>query len=112
VDADPNTQLNVWRSSAPNHQWNPSQKTPATPWEAEIDRLLDQQAAATDHKKRKAAFDRVQDIVAQQQPFIYLVHKNALVAISPKVLNAQPAVLRPQTYWNADSIAINAAPSR
>jgi peptide/nickel transport system substrate-binding protein len=112
VDADPNTQLNVWRSSAPNHQWYPNQKTPDTPWEAEIDTLLDRQSAATDPKRRKAAFDRVQEILAEQQPFIYLVHKNALVAVSPKVLNAQPAVLRPQTYWNADAIALETSAGR
>lgn len=112
MEADPNTQLNVWRSSAPNHQWFPNQKTPDTAWEAEIDSLLDRQASATDVRKRKAAFDRVQEILADQQPFIYLVHKNALVALSPRVWNAQPAVLRPQTYWNVDSIALTAGPGR
>src|SRR5579862_3287801 len=35
VDLDPNLQMNVWLSSASNHQWNPNQKAPATPWEAE-----------------------------------------------------------------------------
>ncbi len=106
VDTDPNTMLNVWRSSAPNHQWNPNQKKPETAWEAEIDQLLDRQASAVDPKKRKAAFDRVQEIAAEQQPFIYLLFKNALVAVSPKLWNVQPSVLRPQTYWNADSIAL------
>src|SRR4029434_9736670 len=32
VDLDPTAQMNVWLSSAENHQWNPSQKTPATAW--------------------------------------------------------------------------------
>ena len=40
IDLDPNAQMNVWLSSGSHHQWNPSQKTPATPWEAEIDRLM------------------------------------------------------------------------
>lgn len=112
AEPDPNTQLNVWRSSAANHQWYPSQKVPDTPWEAEIDKLLDQQASALDPKKRKAAFDRVQEILAEQQPFIFLLHKNALVAVSPRLWNAQAAVLRPQTYWNADSIALLPAAGR
>ena len=30
VDLDPNEQMNIWLSSAENHQWNPSQKSPET----------------------------------------------------------------------------------
>ena len=60
VDLDPNAQMNVWVSSAENHQWNPSQKTPATAWEAEIDKLMKQQASSMNVTKRKLAWDRVQ----------------------------------------------------
>jgi peptide/nickel transport system substrate-binding protein len=108
VDLDPSTQMNVWLSSASNHQWNPEEKSPATPWEAEIDRLMRAQASTTDNKQRKQYFDRVQEIVADQAPFIYLVNKNALSAVSPTVRNAAPVVLRPQTYWNIDSLYLAA----
>ena len=106
VDLDPNAQMNVWLSSAENHQWNPSQKTPATAWEAEIDKLMKQQASSMDDKKRKLAWDRVQEIAMREMPFIYLVNKNAFVAISPKVKNAKPSVFRPQTYWNVEELAL------
>ena len=33
LDLDPSAQMNVWLSSASEHQWNPNQKTPATAWE-------------------------------------------------------------------------------
>ena len=62
VDLDPNAQMNVWLSSASNHQWNPNQKSPETAWEAEIDRLMQAQASTTDPQKRKAFFDRLQQI--------------------------------------------------
>lgn len=104
VELDPNVQMNVWLSSAENHQWNPSEKTPATQWEAEVDKLMKLQASSADPKKRKAAWDRVQEIVYDQQPFIYLVNKHALTAVSTNVANAQPVVLRPQTYWNIDEL--------
>ena len=65
-----------------------------------------QQASSADAKKRKAAWDRVQEIVYEQQPFIYLVNKNSLSAVSPAVANAQPVVLRPQTYWNIDQLYV------
>jgi peptide/nickel transport system substrate-binding protein len=105
-DLDPNTQMNIWLSSADNHQWNPSQKTPATAWEAEIDRLMREQASTLDPKKRKQDVDRVQEIVWEQQPFIYLVNKNALSAVSPNLHNIHPAVLRPQVYWNIDQLTL------
>jgi hypothetical protein len=30
-------------------------------------------------------------------------------AVSPKVRNAAPAMIRPQTYWNADRLALTPA---
>ena len=106
VDLDPNVQMNVWLSSGDNHQWNPGQKTPETAWEAEIDRLMRQQASALDAKKRKAAFDRVQEIVWEEAPFLYLVDKDALVAVSASVQNRHPVVLQPQTFWNAEYLSV------
>ena len=105
-DLDPDTQMNIWLSSAENHQWNPSQKTPATAWEAEIDRLMHEQAATLDSAKRKHDVDRVQEIVWDQQPFIYLVNKNVLSAVSSNLHNVHPAVLRPQVYWNIDQLSL------
>ncbi len=104
----PDAQMNVWLSSADNHQWNPRQKQPETAWEAEIDRLMRTQASSLDLKKRKEAFDRVQQIAWEQAPFIYLVNRHALSAISPKLHNAQPAVLQPYVYWNIDRISKSA----
>ncbi len=107
-DLDPNSsQMNVWMSSGENHQWNPNQKAPATAWEAEIDNLMREQATSLDPKKRKAAFDRVQEIAWEQEPFIYLVNRNALSAVSPNARNVHPVVLRPQVYWNIDEISIS-----
>jgi peptide/nickel transport system substrate-binding protein len=111
-DLDPNAQMNVWLSSAQNHQWNPGQKSPATPWEAEIDRLMRAQASTLDAGKRKLFVDRVQEIVWQQEPFIYLVNKDALGAISPRLHNTRPVALRPQAYWNIDQLWLSSAGSR
>ena len=111
-ELDPNAQMTVWLSSADSHQWNPSQKTPATAWEAEIDKLMRAQASTLDPKKRKADFDKVQEIAWQQEPFIYLVNKNALSAVSPAVHNAHPVVLRPQVYWNIDQLSLTSEVAR
>ncbi len=108
TDLDPNGQMNVWLSSAENHQWNPKQAKPATVWEAELDRLMRAQSSATSDKKRKSDFDRVQQIVAEQQPFIYLVNKDAMSAISPAVMGSSPSVLDPHTFWNAELLRLGA----
>lgn len=106
VGLDPNEQMNVWLSSSENHQWNPQEKAPETAWEAEIDRLMRAQASSADPKKRKAAFDRVQEIVVEQQPFIYLVNRNALSAVAANVHGASPVILVPQTYWNIEWLSV------
>jgi peptide/nickel transport system substrate-binding protein len=108
VDLDPNGEMNVWLSSSENHQWNPQQKTPETAWEAEIDRLMRAQASSSDAKKRKEAFDRVQEIVVEQEPFIFLINKNALSAVSTTVHGAAPVILSPQTFWNAERLTVSA----
>jgi len=109
TDLDPNGQMTVWLSSGADHQWNPSQKSPATRWEAEIDKLMREQATLPNEKERKAKFDRIQEIVAEQQPFIYLVNKNALSAVSVDVAGAAPVALNPQAFWNIDTLRLGAS---
>jgi peptide/nickel transport system substrate-binding protein len=106
VGLDPNEQMNVWLSSSENHQWNPQQKAPETAWEAEIDRLMRAQASGADAKRRKESFDRVQEIAVEQAPFIFLVNKNALSAVSSTVQGASPVILHPQTFWNAERLTV------
>ncbi|HEX3892988.1 MAG TPA: ABC transporter substrate-binding protein [Terracidiphilus sp.] len=108
VDPDPNAMMNIWLSSSPNHQWSPSEKTPATAWEAEIDRAMNLQASSLQMAERVRAIDRVQQIVADQQPFIYLVYPNALVAVSPQLRGAKPAVLEPRVAWNVENLSMEA----
>jgi peptide/nickel transport system substrate-binding protein len=104
AEPDPSSMMNMWLSSSPNHQWNPGEKTPATEWEAEIDRQMQFQASSPSPHERKIAVDRVQQIVADEQPFIYLVYPNVLQAISPQLLGVQPSILSPGPVWNIDSL--------
>ena len=106
VGLDPSEQMNVWLSSSDNHQWNPSEKAPETAWEAEIDKLMREQASSPNAKQRKQSFDRVQEIAVEQAPFIYLVNRNALSAVAANVQGAAPVILVPQTYWNAERLSV------
>jgi peptide/nickel transport system substrate-binding protein len=111
IELDPNGQMNIWLSSAENHAWNPQQKSPETAWEVEIDKLMRVQASTADVKKRKAAFDRVQEIVYEQAPILYLVNQNALSAVSSSVAGASPGILYPQTFWNAERLTLTGTAS-
>ncbi|HEX3877418.1 MAG TPA: ABC transporter substrate-binding protein [Bryobacteraceae bacterium] len=107
-DLDPDSQMNVWLSSGPNHPWYPDEKVPATPWEAEIDRLMRQQSHETDAAARKRDFDRVQEIVADQAPVLFLVVKNSLAAYSARTANVAPSPFFPYLLWNVDQIWLRA----
>ena len=100
-DADPNPELNVWLSSGSTHLWHPGQAEPATPWEAEIDRLKRLQMTTLDHAERKRLYDRVQALVAEHLPLIPLVSPHVLVGAKVGLSNFNPTILRSPTLWNA-----------
>lgn len=106
VEIDPNEQMNVWLSSGAQHAWWPGQKTPATPWEAEIDKLELTQASEASRETRKKAFDAVQRIAAEQEPIIYLVNPDYLAAIGPRVKGAQAGAVPPQILWNVEWLRV------
>jgi peptide/nickel transport system substrate-binding protein len=104
ADADPNPDMPVWLSSGANHLWNPRQAKPATEWEAEIDRLMRQQILTRDYSKRKQMFDRVQEILADEQPMVALVTPYVLVGARKDLANFRPAILEPTTLWNIEQL--------
>ena len=104
VDTDPSGQMNLWLSNAPNHQWFPNQKKPATRWEERVDELMLGQSTASSEEQRKKAFDEVQWIVSEQLPFIYLVSRDVLVAAKSRVGNFRPTVLDHHTLWNCEQL--------
>jgi peptide/nickel transport system substrate-binding protein len=106
VDADPSELMNVLLSSSSNHAWNPAEKTPETSWEAEIDRLMLAQAATADYRARKKAFDRVQEILREQMPVIYLLHPNSLSAVSLQISGVQATPFFPHTYWDIEHLTL------
>jgi peptide/nickel transport system substrate-binding protein len=105
-DADPNPEMNVWMSNGTSHLWNLGEKQPETAWEREIDQLMQQQMVTLDYAKRKQMYDRVQQVIAENLPLIFLATPNILVGADSRVGNFKPAVLDPYTLWNADELYI------
>ncbi len=103
-DVDPNTDLNVWLSGGSSHLWRLSGDEPADAAEAEIDRLLREQLGELDPAARKAMYDRVQEIIADTVPAVFLVSPDLLVGAKVGLGNFRPAVLDHSTLWNVEEL--------
>jgi peptide/nickel transport system substrate-binding protein len=105
-DADPNPEMNVWSASGTSHLWQLGETKPATEWERELDQLMQQQMVTLDYTKRKQLYDRAQQLIAENLPFIFLGTPNILAGANTRVGNFHPAVLDPYTLWNADELYV------
>jgi len=105
-DADPNTEMNVWLSSGEMHLWHLNESRPATPWEADLNRLMNVQLVELNYLKRKKLYGQVQAIVARELPIICLASPDVLVAARNNIGNFSPAILEPYVLWNVDRIYV------
>lgn len=102
---DPASQMNVLCSSEELHQWFPSQKAPATGWEARIDQLMAAQMRTLDFSQRKKFFDEVQAILAEELPMIYTVSPHCYAAIRADTANLAPSALSAyHLTWNLEEL--------
>ena len=105
-DADPNPEMNVWAYSGTSHLWHLGETQPSTDWERELDQLMQQQMVTLDYARRKKLYDRAQQLIAENLPFIFLGTPNILAGANSRVGNFHPAVLDPYTLWNADELYV------
>ncbi len=105
-DADPNPEMNVWAFAGTSHLWHLGETQPATDWERELDQRMQQQMITLDYAKRKQLYDRAQQLIAENLPFIFLGTPNILAGANSRVGNFHPAVLDPYTLWNADELYV------
>ncbi len=89
---------NVWKSSGRMHMWYPHQPKPATSWEARIDEIFAAGMQELDRTKRKALYDEWQMIVNAQQPYVYTVAGEDLVAVRNRLGNVFVAPLGGPTH--------------
>ncbi len=91
-DVEPNNGKNFLSSTGDLHIWDPAQEKPATPWEAEIDRLLEQGTAEMDIRKRAPFYWRIQEILHDELPIIETVRQMRFMAYKNNLENFQPTV--------------------
>jgi peptide/nickel transport system substrate-binding protein len=103
---DPAMNLDFWLSSGSNHVWDPEQKTPATPWEKQIDDVMQRMAAPAPLAERQKLFAEAQRIFGEQLPAIYFVAPKVTIAMSRRVGGATPVILDPKILWNPDVLYV------
>jgi peptide/nickel transport system substrate-binding protein len=99
-DADPNPTMAFLTSDGPQHLW----RQPITSWQEEIDQLMRDQISVLSYQERKQMYDRVQQLVAENLPFIALVSPNILAAGRRDLGNFRPAVMGHHTLWNVEEL--------
>jgi len=109
VPPHPSQSSNVFMSSGKTHFWNPEQPFPATPWEAEIDRLMTAQVSIMDEAELAESFAKVQRIISENQPAIYTVSRRGLIAVRNKFTGLRPSVLRPWVLHVSEQISYDPA---
>jgi peptide/nickel transport system substrate-binding protein len=97
--------MGILPSSAHDHDWNPNQKTPATPWEARVDELMNSQLKSFDFNERKKEFDEVQVILSDELPVISTVTPRVFAASRPDIGNLRPTPFTTfRLTWNAEEL--------
>jgi peptide/nickel transport system substrate-binding protein len=89
---EPHNGANVLRSNGNLHLWHPRQATPATPWEKEIDELIEAGAREMDAAKRQQIYWRIQAILHHELAMIQTVHAMQFLAARTYVQNLRPTV--------------------
>lgn len=107
-DLDPAGNLDYWLSSGSGHFWNMNQAAPATEWEAELDRLMREQARTIDRERRRQIFNDAQRVFAENVPVLYFAAPRLYYGHSARLTGVTPSVLRPALLWSADTLGVRA----
>ncbi len=89
---EPHYGISMWHSGENLHLWHPNQAQPATEWEARIDEIYVSAGQELDHDKRVQLYHRAQEIVAEQQPLIYLTLSERISAVRNVFGNTVPTL--------------------
>ena len=113
ADVEPNLLSLFWTSQGSFHQFNqgalpgkpPLQGWVVSEWEREIDSLFYAGFKELDQSKRKAIYDKFQQIVAEQLPIFCLVNPISFEAVRERVNPIKFSALG-ETFWNIDELKI------
>lgn len=110
---EPNSGANVWNVDGNLHMFNQNARPGTDPisdrqvsdWEEEIADLYVQGAQELDFDKRKAIYEKTQQIGAEYLPFIYTVNSFSLSAVRNKIEGVQYSALG-GPLWNIETLTL------
>lgn len=106
---DPSGGKSVYCSGGRMHLWNPSQKTPETPWEARVDKLFEASETEFDEQKRVSLIWQMQDIFAEELPLIFLVTPTNFMGLKNRWQGVRPPPIG-SLLWNLEELWEEPAP--
>ena len=113
---EPHVVFPFWYSEGLFHHFNQGTQPGETPlngweasnWEREIDSLFNAGVKELDLSKRKAIYDRFQQIVAEELPVFFLVNPLSLQAVRDRVKNTKFSAIG-GAFWNIDELEISSS---
>ncbi|MDJ1183225.1 ABC transporter substrate-binding protein [Roseofilum casamattae] len=110
---EPNNSANIWSLDGSLHSFNqqpqagqpPIQGWKAASWEEKIADLYIEGAQELDEVKRKAIYDRTQQLIKENLPYIYLVNQLSLTAVRDRISPIQYSALG-GALWNIDELQV------
>lgn len=109
---EPHDGCNVWKSTGALHMFNQRHgkdletKADLRDWEAELDEIFEKGATILEFEERKPYYDRYQEIVYEQNPFIYIYSGLRVIAVRDKLDNMNPTPLGGVLH-NLEEIYVN-----
>ncbi len=88
IPQDPDI-YDVWHSS----KTGPDELNFVSYRNREVDRLIEKGRGTFDQRERKACYDRIQEILAEEQPYVFLYVPDALPIVSARIHGIEPAPL-------------------
>jgi ABC-type transport system substrate-binding protein len=65
---------------------------------------MQRQLTVMDQRQRKKPYDRVQEILDEYKPMIFLASPDVLAGAKNTIGNFHPAVLEPYVLWNVEQL--------
>ncbi len=112
VPPDPAMYANFVTSHGGTHYWNVKQDHPATPAEAELDRLYREVAGTSDMTRRLPAWKRIVELINDECFVIWLPTQKIMLPVRNRFGNVHPTAVPHRVLWNIDRVFVKPSTAR
>jgi len=110
---EPHSGANVWKSDGSLHLFNqrniqpgkPTDLSDRKPWEKELDTYMEQGAQTFNVAERHQIYDKLQQVIYDEAPLIYLYSPLSMIAVRERIQNFDPTPL--DAFHNMEEIWID-----